>query len=111
MRRRPPFVSGLPDRDKPGRNLVAGALPTDGNAWLARIRAQAAADAEMLAPLTRQRFDGVERTPADPAASAAKETYDAVVALVDGINADRVLQLRIAALLARRGSPPRVPTD
>lgn len=97
MKRRPPFVSGLPGREP----LSGGASPA-GLAMLARIRARAAAEAELLEPATRVRFDGCERTLADPEAVADKEICDAVVALVDCIAADKVLQLRIAALLARR---------
>jgi hypothetical protein len=90
------FVSGLPFAGEP-----AVAEPR-GLQLLGRIRARAAAEAAELAPLTRSRFDGVERVDADPAAIRAKQDYDAMVALCDGVSSDTVLAIRIAALLARK---------
>lgn len=96
--KREPFVSGLPD-DR--RALASAVAQPAGLAVLAHIRARALADSKILEPLCRDRFDGAERLQADPADIEAKAAYDATVALVDGIMADPVLQLRVAALLAR----------
>lgn len=90
------FASGLP-----GRDLAAAPAPAEGIALLARIRSLAEREAEVLAPLVQRRFDGAEYHDPDPEATATRQTYDAVMALVDGINADKLLRLRIAALLAR----------
>lgn len=93
-RERLPFVSGLPGD-------LATLAPADGMDMLARIRARAADDSEALARAATRYFDGEWHEP-DPQAVAAKAEYDAIVAMVDGIMADRVLQLRIGAMLARR---------
>lgn len=95
MTGRAPFVSGL-----------AGPLADEicspaALATLARIRTRARAEAAALAPRCSARFDGVERLEADPDAVSAKQDFDALVALIDDINADRVLLMRAAAILAR----------
>jgi hypothetical protein len=77
--------------------------PAGGLALLAAIRKLAQDSSAALEPMTRARFDGVERIPADAGAAEEQRIYDAIVRLCDGVETDAVLMLRVTALLDRRG--------
>jgi hypothetical protein len=101
-RERIPFVTGQPlTAAEQQAELVASVADPRGMEWLSRIQARAEAEAAAIAPATFPRFDGCERQPADEEAIRTHAEFQAISALVRGILADRVLQLRICALLGK----------
>lgn len=86
------------------KDMMAAArsmVPADGLNRLADLRAWAEGEAEALASLCVERFDGCERHPRDETAIADRARYRRVMAICDAIDHDAVLLLRLAALLAK----------
>jgi hypothetical protein len=69
---------------------------------LGRLRELAEREIAALEPLTKTRFDGAERLPADDRAIADVETYRDALQLVGIIASDRVLMMRLERLLLER---------
>ncbi|MFN3656809.1 MAG: hypothetical protein ACK4UO_06115 [Pseudolabrys sp.] len=97
MSERLPFASAMPMAPAPA---PLNELP--GYAQLVAMRVQARGEAELLAPLCVERFDGAERIKPDADDVKAKANAEALIALVDVILGDRALLTRIGAELARR---------
>lgn len=75
-----------------------------GQKKLDDIRALAAGRIAELTSLTMARFDGVERTPADPAAIAESETCLAIVYLCDFVCSDAAVLVRAVRVLGQVSS-------
>jgi hypothetical protein len=89
------FVSGLPGETA---QRPASVLAVE----LGRLRELAEREIAALEPLTKTRFDGAERLPADDRAIADVETYRDALQLVGIIASDRVLMMRLERLLLER---------
>lgn len=87
------FVSGL---ERPPLPI---AHPR-GIEMLGHIRALARDEIDRLDPVCHDRFDGVERLPADEQAIAQRKVYRGILAMVDEVSADIAMARRIAARLA-----------
>jgi hypothetical protein len=89
------FVSGLPGETG---QRPASVLAVE----LGRLRELAERVIAELEPLTKSRFDGAERLPADDQAAADVKTCRDVLELADIIAGDRVLMMRLERLLLER---------